>query len=265
MLFGGTNSPFRPLEDEIKNLAATGVDYLEICLDPPQASPEILRPKIPMIKRVLEGEGLQLLVAHLPTFVWLADIYPGIREASAAEVVKTLEISAELGIKKAVLHPGYLTGLMTFLKDYSQKASEESLSRILEKAGEFGLTICLENLFPRAGQMYLPQEFTEVLEKFPDLMMTLDLAHANIKAPRERMKEMIQAGGARIRHVHLADNNGQEDDHLPVGAGRADLAGGLAALKAMGYDETITLEVFSPDREYLAMSLSKVKAMWDKA
>ena len=92
MLFGGTNSPFRPIEEEIKNLAALVLDYLELCPDPPQATPEILRPKIPLIKSLLEGEGLQLLVVHLPTFVWLADIYPSIREASVAETVKALDV-----------------------------------------------------------------------------------------------------------------------------------------------------------------------------
>ena len=65
--------------------------------------------------------------------------------------------------------------------------------------------------------------------------------------------------------MHVGDNNGQEDDHLPVGAGRAHIAQGLAAIKTSGYDDTITLEVFSPDREYLAVSLKKVRLIWENA
>jgi sugar phosphate isomerase/epimerase len=66
--------------------------------------------------------------------------------------------------------------------------------------------------------------------------------------------------------VHVGDNNGQEDGHLPVGTGRVnDVAGGLAAIKASGYDRTITLEVFSSDRDYLAMSLKKVRTIWESA
>ncbi len=34
-------------------------------------------------------------------------------------------------------------------------------------------------------------------------------------------------------------------------------------IKASGYDQTITLEVFSPDRDYLAVSLQKVRTVWD--
>jgi hypothetical protein len=33
----------------------------------------------------------------------------------------------------------------------------------------------------------------------------------------------------------------------------------------IGYDETMTLEVFSRDRDYLKMSLNKAKQMWEDA
>ena len=35
-------------------------------------------------------------------------------------------------------------------------------------------------------------------------------------------------------------------------------------LKNIHYDETMTLEVFSRDRDYLRMSLSKIKQLWDE-
>jgi sugar phosphate isomerase/epimerase len=41
------------------------------------------------------------------------------------------------------------------------------------------------------------------------------------------------------------------------------VAGGLASVKASGYDQTMTLEVFSPNRDYLAISLKKVRAIWE--
>ena len=77
MLYGATNNPRCPLKDEIQAVAACGFDYLELCLDPPFASPERLTPA--QVREALEGEGLGLQAAHLPTFVWLADIYDGIR------------------------------------------------------------------------------------------------------------------------------------------------------------------------------------------
>lgn len=263
MIYGATNHPLRPLTGEIKALAALGFDYLELCMDPPHGLPEKVRPGLTEVRSVLSGEGLGLPVVHLPTFVWLADIYSSVREASVTETFKALDLAAEIGVEKAVLHPGYLTGMMNFTPDVGKKHASESLDRILQKATGLGITICLENMFPRAGHMFRPEEFTEVLQKNPGLMMTLDLGHANIRAPKDRAAAFVQVARGRIGHVHVGDNNGQEDEHLPVGAGRVDVHGGLAAIKASGYDSTVTLEVFSPNRDYLAMSLKKVRAIWE--
>jgi sugar phosphate isomerase/epimerase len=263
MIYGAPNHPLRPLTEEIKTLAALGFDYLELGMDPPHGLPERLRPRLAEVRSALAGEGLGLPVVHLPTFVWLADVYASIREASLTEVFKALDLAAEIGVEKAVLHPGYLTGLMTFTPDIGKKYAAESLDRILEHAAGLGVTICLENMFPRAGHMCRPEEFIGVLDRHPGLMITLDLGHANIRSPRGQAAAFVEIARERIGHVHVGDNNGREDEHLPLGAGRLDLAGGLAAIKASGYDRTITLEVFSPDRDYLAVSLQKVRAVWD--
>jgi sugar phosphate isomerase/epimerase len=265
MIYGATNNPFRPLSDEIKTVAAQGFDYLELCLDPPNGLPDALRTKLAEIRSVLAGEGLGLPVVHLPVFVSLADIYPSVREASLNEVFKALDLAVEIVAKNAVLHPGYLTGLMNFAPDIGKRYASESMDKIFEKAVGYGITVCLENMFYFAGHMYRPEEFIEVLDRNPAFMMTLDLAHANIRAPKGQAEAFVRIAHGRIGHVHVGDNNGQGDDHLPVGAGRVDIAGGLAAVKASGYDQTITIEVFSPDRDYLAMSLKKVKAIWENA
>jgi sugar phosphate isomerase/epimerase len=120
-------------------------------------------------------------------------------------------------------------------------------------------------MFPRAGHMYRPEEFTQVLQRNPGLMMTLDLAHADIRAPRGQIAAFVGVAHGRIGHVHISDHNGKEDEHLPVGEGCVDVAGGLAAIKATGYDQTMTLEVFSQNRNYLAISLKKVRAIWEDA
>lgn len=265
MIYGATNNPMRPLKGEIKAIAALGFDYLELCLDPPHGLPEALRPQLGEIRSILDGEGLRLPVAHMPTFISLADIYASIREASLNEVFKALDLAAGIGAGKVVLHPAYLTGLIAFTPDTGRGYMLESLARALEKASDLGLTLCLENMFPRVGHMYRPDEFTGVLREHPGLMMTLDLGHAGIRSPKGQIAAFVKVAWGRIGHVHVCDNNGTEDEHLPVGAGRIDLAGGLAAVKASGYDSTITLEVFSPDRSYLAASLSKIREMWEKA
>jgi sugar phosphate isomerase/epimerase len=265
VIYGATNNPLRPLTGEIKAIAALGFDYLELCLDPPEGLPGMVRPRIAELRSVLDGEGLRVPVAHLPTFISLADIYASIREASLNEVFDALDLAAEIGVRKVVLHPAYLTGLIAFTPDIGRGYMLESLARIIGKASGLGVRLCLENMFPRIGHMYRPDEFVEILRQNPELMMTLDVGHASIRAPKGQVAAFVKVAQGRIGHVHVCDNGGKEDEHLPVGAGRIDLAGAIAAIKASGYDSTITLEVFSPDRSYLAASLEKIRAIWQKA
>lgn len=93
--------------------------------------------------------------------------------------------------------------------------------------------------------------------------MTLDIGHAHIEdAKGKRAVKFIERFPERIDHIHISDNLGGADNHLPVGAGSVNFHEIVQALKGIGYDETITLEVFSKDRDYLKMSRNKVAAMF---
>jgi hypothetical protein len=77
---------------------------------------------------------------------------------------------------------------------------------------------------------------------------------------------ILDRHGDRLRHVHLHDNRGGSQDlHLPLGAGNLDTRRHVRALKAAGYDGTITLEVFTPDWHYLAYSRDVLRRLWDEA
>jgi sugar phosphate isomerase/epimerase len=52
---------------------------------------------------------------------------------------------------------------------------------------------------------------------------------------------------------------------LPLGCGNLDVSHQMQLLRATGYDGTITLEVFSEDRHYLAYSRDLVKKLWNSA
>lgn len=65
-------------------------------------------------------------------------------------------------------------------------------------------------------------------------------------------------------HVHLSDNFQRFDDHLPLGVGRIDWNQALRLIRKVGYDGTMTMEVFSPDRDYVLLSAQKVRAWWDE-
>lgn len=253
MRYGAMNSPLRALPGEVERIARLGFDYLELAMDPPEAHHTTLRRFRRDLSAALTANGLGL-VCHLPTFVYTADLTPAIREASLAEVRASLETAAELGARKVVLHPSAVSGLGAFVLETVRAYAHDSLAQIADAGERLGLTVCLENMFPRYGAYFEPDEFIPLLAAFPRLSLTLDIGHAHIGDPSGRRAEaFLRACGTRLGHVHLSDNHGRYDDHLPLGAGRIDLARWVRALAAAGYDRTVTFEIFSgKDRDLSA-------------
>jgi len=262
MKYGAMNFPVKPVLREIEEIGGLGFDYVELTMDPPEATPQKLLPQKKVIQELLSRYGMGIM-GHLPTFVLTADLYESFREASLRENFAALECATEFGIQTMVLHPSFITGLGKFVLDRAKGYGMESMEAILKKANGLGITLCLENMFPQANFLSQPQEFQDVFETFPELRLTLDIGHANLGGGRNRSFEFIQRYAYRIGHVHGNDNFGKEDNHLPIGAGLIDFDKIIKGLKEAGYSETITLEVFSKDRDYLRISRDKLKRMWE--
>jgi sugar phosphate isomerase/epimerase len=254
MQYGAMNFPIKPVADELADIAALGFDYLELTMDPPQAHYMTIRQQMSSILSVLRSQSMNI-ICHLPTFVSTADLTDSIREASLQEMFNSLEVAAELGSRKVVLHPGHIGGLGIYVKETALALANKSLAAIIDRAQTLGLGVCLENMFPRCRAFFEPADFVEILQRFPDLRLTLDTGHANIDNPGgRRILEFIEKFGHRIGHLHISDNFGKRDDHIPLGAGKIDFSKIVKALKQCGYDDTATMEIFSEDRRELKKS-----------
>lgn len=262
MRCGAMNHPARPVLKELEDIAELGFDYLELTLDPPEAHHSQVRKIQPELQEELRRRGMEL-VCHLPTFVSLADLTDSIRQASLAEVLASLEAAAQLNPQHVVLHPAHIAGMGPFVMDLARQHAFDSLAAIVDKAGELDLVLCLENMFPRARFCVEPEDFEQVFEKFPALNLTLDIGHGCIGSLRgKRVLQFIRRFADRILHLHVSDNFGKRDDHLPLGSGSIPFATLLGALKKTGFNHTVTFEVFTPDRQYLLKSRRKFEDQW---
>jgi sugar phosphate isomerase/epimerase len=254
MQYGAMNFPIKPVADELTEIAALDFDYLELTMDPPQAHYTTIQQQMGSILSVLRSQSMNI-ICHLPTFVSTADLTDSIREASLLEMFNSLEVAAELGSRKVVLHPGHIGGLGIYVRETALAHANNSLVAIIDRAQTLGLCVCLENMFPRCRAFFEPADFVDILQRFPDLRLTLDTGHANIDNPSgRRILEFIEKFGHRIGHLHVSDNFGERDDHIPLGAGTIDFLKIVKALKKCGYDDTATLEIFSEDRRQLKKS-----------
>lgn len=261
MRFGAMNFPIRPVLDEIHAIGSQGLDYFELAMDPPEAHFSQLRQQREAIHQALAHYGMSL-ICHLPTFISTADLTRSIREASLTELCQSYTVANELGARKVVLHPSFVGGMGRNMPELSRRYAIECLDTVARLAEEGNCRVCMENLFARLTPFTTPDDFAEVFERWPHLAMTLDVGHAFIDGRgMDRMLEFIQRFGPRIRHIHISDNFGQRDDHLPVGEGGIDFTVLIEALKEIRYDDTMTLEVFTADRADLIRSRDALQKM----
>jgi len=125
-----------------------------------------------------------------------------------------------------------------------------------------GVKVGIENWL--IDQTPPPEYFSRVREAAgADIGALLDLGHLNVAhhlgwLGGRTLKETIAAIEIPIIEIHVHDNDGKMDSHLPVGNGNADFETMLDALKAGAFDGIVTLEIdpthldenMSPDEQF---------------
>ena len=264
MQYGAMNFPVMPVLEEIENIARLGFDYVELAMDPPMAHHSVLTANRTAIAKALADTGLGL-VCHLPTFVSTADLTESLRRASVDEMHRSLETAHALGANKVVLHPSMVGGMGAFVPATAKGYAFEFFAQMVAAAEEPQITICLENMFPRNRIGVTPEDFGEIFAAHPSLRLTLDTGHANIDSEgNSRLLQLVEQFGDRLGHLHFSDNRGKRDDHLAVGRGTVNFTELVRRLKKIGYDDTLTLEIFEQDRQLLVDSRRRIEALFGR-
>lgn len=260
MLIGTMNHPARPIVEEIKWMAAMKLDFIDLTLEPPAAAVWRINPK--EIRLSLEDHGLKV-IGHTAYYLPLTSPFESIRRAAIEELKQCLDAFGKIGAKWMNLHPGRKPPLHDWKFTVDQNL--RTLHDLIPTAQDHGIGLMIENL---PGEFNNVRELAELLEPLPELGLHLDIGHANLMVERNlnTADDILAAYGKRLRHVHLHDNKGGSADlHLPLGTGLIDTAHYVRSLRSIGYDGTITLEVFTPDRHFLEYSRDVLRQAWDEA
>jgi sugar phosphate isomerase/epimerase len=257
MLIGTMNHPARDLLKEIEWIGRAGFDFIDLTLEPPAASVSVL--DLGAVRAALEEHNLQV-VGHTAYYLPLCSPFESLRRAAVDESRICLEAFATLGARWMNLHPDSKAPLHE--RKFVIERNLQTLRDLLPKARETGVGLMIENL---PGSFNTVRQLAELLGPLPELGLHLDIGHANLLVEANSTDELLAAFGPRLRHVHLHDNKGGSADlHLPLGAGTIDARHYVRSLQASGYDGTITLEVFTPDRKHLTYSKELLRQLWDE-
>ena len=185
----------------------------EIMLSKPELIDEI---DLLEIKR--KCKGLKL-TSHLPFYdLNLASVDRHISDYSMKVMIKGLVFCEKLDIRSAVAHFGFNVKL-------AGKAAEKwkekffTQKRLLEsEAKKRGVDLIWENTYEENFDF-----FDEILKVSPDTRFCLDCGHCNCFADFSPV-EFFDRYGEKVVHLHLHDNDGKEDSHLPPGSGSVDFS-----------------------------------------
>jgi sugar phosphate isomerase/epimerase len=257
MLIGTMNHPAREVIQEIEWIAAMGFDFIDLTLEPPAAA--AARLDLPAIRDALQQHRLQI-VGHTAYYLPLCSPFESIRQAAVAELKLCLRAFAQLGAAWMNIHPDRQAPF--YERKYIIERNLKSLRELLEVAREVNVGLMIENL---PGSFNSVRQLSELLDPMPELGLHLDIGHANLLVDYNTTDDILAAYSRRLRHVHLHDNKGGSTDlHLPLGTGTVDTQRYVRSLQDRGYDQTITLEVFTPDRQHLAYSRDFLRRAWDE-
>jgi sugar phosphate isomerase/epimerase len=257
MLIGAMNHPAGNVTDEIAWMADLGLEFIDLTLEPPAASAWRVNPD--HIRAALDRYRMEA-VGHTGFYLPIGSPFEEVRRGAIAELRRCIEVFAQIGVRCMNLHPDRYAPMHD--RSFYIRRNLESLRELLGYAEHSGVSLMLENL---PGDFNTPRQLGELLDPIPQLGLHLDIGHANLQTPYNQTEDFLRAYGERLRHVHLHDNRGGDQDlHLPLGAGTVDVPRSIRALHAAGYDGTITLEVFTPDRHHLAYSRDVLREVWTR-
>jgi sugar phosphate isomerase/epimerase len=255
MMIGAMNHPARDVLGEIEWIGRMGFDFIDLTLEPPMAQPRSLN--LSAVRDALEANDLKI-VGHTAYYLPLCSPFESLRRAAVEELKACIEAFAQLGARWMNLHPDRQAPLHDhkFIIDRNLA----SLRELFPVARDNGVGLMIENL---PGSYNTARQVGELLNPLPELGLHLDIGHANLLVELNSTDELLASFGKRLRHVHLHDNKGGNADlHLPLGAGTLETDHYVRSLQAVGYDDTITLEVFTPDRRHLEYSLEVLRQLW---
>jgi sugar phosphate isomerase/epimerase len=203
-----------------------------------------------------------LLAAGLTTTIHapFMDLRPGaldpkIRRATVDRLRQVFDLAPHFRPRSIVCHPSFDGRYYVSTEAQWLEHSIDTWKPFLALAETMDTLIALENVYETD-----PHILKELLRSLhsPRICFCFDTGHFNAfaKAPLE---DWISQLGPLIGQLHLHDNHGITDEHLPPGEGNFPFRDLFGKLRAMGRRPIITLEAHS--EKHLRRSLENIKAM----
>jgi sugar phosphate isomerase/epimerase len=208
----------------------------------------------------LTESARRLREAGLNTTIHAAfmDLNPGatdvtIREATRKRFEQVFQAAEILGPRVIVFHPGLDELRHGNNRTAWLRHSIDFWQGLLPRATDIGSTIAVENIFEKE-----PSSLRDLLEAIdsPSFRHCFDVGHWNMFST-VGLEEWFAELGSFMAEIHLHDNYGQADEHLPLGEGEIDFDQLFDLLDRFAPEAVWTIEAHSNER--LERSLRNIR------
>lgn len=156
-----------------------------------------------------------------------------------------------LGVPTLVFHPKTWPDASWYSRKASLATNVECFKQYAEWAAPYGVTIAIENMIEKKqGRRFGsgPEELLELIELLDDPIFAIcwDTGHAHMAGINQ--VEALRLIGPHLKALHIADNHGEKDEHLPTLSGTIDWAPIVRTLYEIDYPGTFTFEALYKDK-----------------
>jgi sugar phosphate isomerase/epimerase len=242
------NMPWRYLPDYLETVIEMQIN-VEIGLEAEQLD-GVPRSVFRSVAENLHRAGCRITL-HGP--FW--DLSPGssdslIRQVSQFRFHQLLDLVEVFQPIQVVCHTGYDPSHHGGHRDFYLERSLAIWEPLVARAEKSSVPLLLENVWEQGPEFH--REFLTAIDS-PCCGFCLDVGHQH-SFSRTALSTWLETLGEFLREVHLHDNRGNHDDHLPVGQGTFDFESLFGLFRIRGISPLITLE---PHREeHLVESLA---------
>jgi len=201
-----------------------------------------LKQEIRAMAAALESHRLQLVSLHAPTSrdisamresgtpLSICEVERVRRIEAMDELKRVIDVADDLPYARLILHMG---GSRETADPRKRDAAFSSLEHLILHARHAGVTICVENTLSEMGNPDYLRAFVDET-RLSGLRFNFDIGHANLAEfpEEERLEKSFAPLKELVSSVHLHDNHGEKDEHLPPYEGSIQWPSAIKLLKS---------------------------------
>lgn len=200
-----------------------GFSIIEVCSYPAHLDYHD-REKVKAASRKIREVGIEPFSFHAPfaDHIDITSLDEEQRRNSVKELIMAAEAAAEIGVRHIVLHPGPEREGRPPAEEffYHLEKACEGVNEVAVRCEELGMSLLLENMLPHLlfGRV---QDMLYIMgsAKSKNIGTCLDTGHAYLAGDLPMAMHKLSC---HLRMVHVNDNRGDWDGHLPPGEGHID-------------------------------------------